>query len=85
MDGRPRQHRIRRAVIIIIAAVGVSALAAVITIWFAGLTGSAVATSATCHPRCCGDPAAHDRCTRRARSRRHGTRCACLCTTGDGS
>ena len=42
MDGRPRQHLIRRAVIIIIAAVGVSALAAVITIWFAGLTGSAV-------------------------------------------
>ena len=42
MDGRPRQHLIRRAVIIIIAAVGVSAQAAVITIWFAGLTGSAV-------------------------------------------
>jgi hypothetical protein len=40
MDGRPNQHPIRRAVIIIIAAVGVSALAAVIIIWFAGLTGS---------------------------------------------
>jgi proline iminopeptidase len=40
MDGRPHQHPIRRAVIIIISAVGVSALAAVIIIWFAGLTGS---------------------------------------------
>lgn len=40
MDGRPNQHPIRRAVIIIISAVGVSALAAVIIIWFAGLTGS---------------------------------------------
>ena len=42
MDSRLQQHRIRRAVIIIIAAVCVSALAAVIIIWFAGLTGSAV-------------------------------------------
>jgi hypothetical protein len=42
MDGRPQRHRIRRAVIIIIAAVGVSALSAVIIIWFAGLIGSAV-------------------------------------------
>ena len=40
MDGRPHQHPIRRSVIIIISAVGVSALAAVIIIWFAGLTGS---------------------------------------------
>jgi hypothetical protein len=40
MDCRPHQHPIRRAVIIIICAVGVSALAAVIIIWFAGLTGS---------------------------------------------
>jgi pimeloyl-ACP methyl ester carboxylesterase len=40
MDGRPHQHPIRRAVIIIISAVGVSALAAVIIIWFARLTGS---------------------------------------------
>jgi hypothetical protein len=42
MDGGPQRHPIRRAVIMIIAAVGVSALAAVIIIWFAGLTGSAV-------------------------------------------
>jgi proline iminopeptidase len=42
MNGRPQQHTIRRAVIIIIAAVSVSALAAVIIIWFAGLTGSAM-------------------------------------------
>jgi hypothetical protein len=41
MDGCPQQHTIRRAVIIIIAAVSVSALAAVIIIWFAGLTGLA--------------------------------------------
>src|SRR5688572_18069848 len=40
MDGRPHQHPIRRAVIIIISAVGVSALAAVIIIWFAGFTRS---------------------------------------------
>lgn len=42
MDGGPQRHPIRRAVIMIIAAVGVSALAAVIIIWIAGLTGSAV-------------------------------------------
>jgi hypothetical protein len=38
-----RRHPIRQAVIVIIAAAGVSVLAAVIMIWFAGVKG-----------RCCG-------------------------------
>ena len=39
-----RGHPIRRAVIVIIAAAGVSVLAAVIMIWFAGITGSVLWT-----------------------------------------
>jgi proline iminopeptidase len=39
-----RRHRIHQAVIVIIAAAGVSVLAAVIMIWFAGITGSVLWT-----------------------------------------
>jgi hypothetical protein len=39
-----RRHRIHQAVIVIIAAAGVSVLAAVIMIWFAGVTGSVLWT-----------------------------------------
>ena len=41
---RQRRHRIRQAVIAIIAAAGISVLAAVIMIWFAGVTGSVLWT-----------------------------------------
>jgi proline iminopeptidase len=45
MDSRSKRHLIRRTVIMIIAAAGVSALAAAIMIWFAGLTGSLLWTA----------------------------------------
>jgi hypothetical protein len=40
MGDSPPRHPVHRAAIIIAAAAGVSVLAAVIMIWFAGLTGS---------------------------------------------
>lgn len=46
METRQHRHPVRRAVIMIIAAAGVSLLAAVIMIWFAGVTGSVVWTVA---------------------------------------
>src|SRR5688500_19957496 len=39
-----RRHPIRQAVIVIIAAAGISVLAAVTMIWFAGVTGSVLWT-----------------------------------------